>query len=74
MNIECDDYPIFDGKFFLQIDDDVVVDMDVMEECSKELESYSYSEGKKEIIEKLIDAIGSMDPDSITELMEEYRK
>ena len=50
------------------------LDMDVMEECSKELESYSYPEGKKEIIEKLIDAIGSMDPDTITELMEEYRK
>ena len=50
------------------------LDMDVMEECSKELESYSYPEGKKETVEKLIDAIGSMDPDSITELMEEYRK
>lgn len=50
------------------------LDMDVMEECSKELESYSYPEGKKEIVEKLIDAIGSMDPDTITELMEDYRK
>ena len=50
------------------------LDMDVMEECNRELESYSYAEGKKEIIEKLVDAIGSMDPDSITGLMEEYRK
>ena len=50
------------------------LDMDVMEECSKELESYSFDEDKKEIVNKLIDAIGSMDPDSITGLMEEYRK
>ena len=39
MDIECDDYPIFDGKFFLQVDDDVVVDMDVMEELDVPRES-----------------------------------
>lgn len=49
------------------------LDMDAMEECSKELEEYSYG-NKKEIIDKLIEAIRNMDPDSITEVMEEYRK
>ena len=49
------------------------LDMDVMEECGKELENYSYPDNKKETVEKLISAIGSVDPDSVTSLMEEYR-
>jgi len=58
------------GKLTVACDD---LDMDAMEECSKELEEYSYG-NKKGIIDKLIEAIRSMDPDSITEVMEEYRK
>ena len=58
------------GKLTAACDD---LDMDAMEECSKELEEYSYG-NKKGIIDKLIEAIRSMDPDSITEVMEEYRK
>ena len=39
MDIECDDYPIFDGKFFLQINNDFIVDMDVMKELDVPRES-----------------------------------
>ncbi len=49
------------------------LDMDVMEECAKQLGSFSFAEDKKDVIDRLIDAIGSMDPDSVTELMNEYR-
>ncbi len=58
------------GKLATACDD---LDMDAMEECSKELEEYSYG-NKQGIIDKLIEAIRNMDPDSITEVMEEYRK
>ncbi len=39
MDIESDDAPVFNGGFFFQIDDDVVVDMDVMEELDVSRES-----------------------------------
>ena len=39
MDIKCDDAPVFNGGFFFQIDDDVVVDMDVMEELDVPSES-----------------------------------
>ena len=32
MDVKRDDDPVFDGGFFLQSDDDIVVDTDVMEE------------------------------------------
>ena len=39
LNVKCDDAPIIDGGFFLQIDDDVIVDMDVMEDLDIPCES-----------------------------------
>ncbi|MBP5554074.1 MAG: response regulator [Lachnospiraceae bacterium] len=51
-----------------------VLDMDAMEECAAELGRFSFDEGVKEIIGELISAIGSVDPDSVTELMAKYRE
>ncbi len=48
------------------------LDMDAMEECRRELESYSYPEGAEEIMGELITAIGKIDPDSVTGFMAEY--
>ena len=39
MDVKCDDTPVFDRGFFLQIDDDIVVDMDVMKELDIPRES-----------------------------------
>ena len=50
------------------------LDMDGMEACVERLKKYSYPEGKKELIDKLYEAIDGMDSDACMEIMNEYRK
>ena len=45
MDVKCDDAPIFDRGFFLQINDDIVVDTDVMKELDIPRESQKALDG-----------------------------
>ncbi len=49
------------------------LDMDGMEACVEKLKKYSYPDGKKDIIDKLYEAIDGMDGDACVEIMDEYR-
>ncbi len=48
------------------------LEMDEMEECAEKLRSYSYPEDKKELIDKLCNAIEMMDTDGCAEIMGSY--